>query len=119
MNSTFLWTECDEEEKTRYNACLDDLVSGATIVHLAVENRDLETIKNASKDLLSKSDKDGETPLHYATTNDDLEICKLLLSKNHELLNIKCVDGKTALELANDYHSEYNTHLKIIKFLGH
>ena len=119
MNSTFLWTECDEEEKTRYNACLDDLVSGATIVHLAVENRDLETIKNASKDLLSKSDKDGETPLHYATTNDDLEICKLLLSKNPELLNIKCVDGKTALELAIDYYLEYNSNLEIITFLGH
>ena len=117
---TFLqWTEYDEEEKTRYNVCMDDLVSGATIVHLAVENRDLETIKNASKDLLSKSDKDGETPLHYATTNDDLEICKLLLSKNPELLNIKCVDGKTALELAIDYYLEYNSNLEIITFLGH
>ena len=119
MTSTFLWTECDEEEKPVCNACLDDLVLGATIVHLAVETRDLETIKNASKDLLSKSDKDGETPLHYATTNDDLEICKLLLSKNPELLNIKCVDGKTALDLAIDYYLEYNSHLEIITFLGH
>ena len=38
-------------ESTDYIRDMSDLVPGATIVHLAVENRDLDTIKNASKDL--------------------------------------------------------------------
>jgi ankyrin repeat protein len=96
---------------------MSDLVSGATIVHLAVENRDLETIKNAPKDLISTLDRDGESPLHYAAVNNDLEICKLLLFKSPDLLNIKCEEGKTALEWAKAYHSEYNSHLEIITFL--
>ena len=39
-------------ESTDYIRNMSDLVPGATIVHLAVENRDLDTIKNESKDLL-------------------------------------------------------------------
>ena len=97
---------------------MSDLVPKATIVHLAVENRDLETIKNASKNLINKLDRDGESPLHYAAVNDDLEICKLLLSKSPELLNMKCIEGKTALQWAKEYHSEYNSHSDIINFLN-
>jgi len=104
-------------ESTDFIKDMSDLVSGATIVHVAVENRDLETIKNASKDLISKLDIDGESPLHYAAVNDDLEICKLLLSKSPELLNMKCEEGKTALEWAKAYHAEYNSHSEIINFL--
>jgi ankyrin repeat protein len=97
---------------------MSDLVPGTTIVHLAVENRDLETIKNASKNLINKLDRDGESPLHYAAVNDDLEICKLLLFKSPELLNMKCIEGKTALQWAKAYHSEYNSHTDIINFLN-
>ena len=96
---------------------MSDLGSGATIAHLAVENRDLETIKNAPNDLIRKLDIDCESPLHYAAVNDDLEICKLLIDKCPDLLNIKCEEGKTALEWAKSYHSEYNSHLEIINFL--
>ena len=67
---------------------MNDLVSGATIVH------HLETIKNASKYLINQLDRDGESPLHYAAVNDDLEMCKLLLDKSPELLTIKCDEGK-------------------------
>ena len=94
------------------------LVPGATIVHLAVENRDLQTINNAFNDLLIKCDRDGESPLHYAAINDDLELCKLLLTKNPALLNIKCVEGKTALDWTKEYYSEYNSHSDIINFLN-
>jgi len=102
---------------TDYIRDMSGLVPGATIVHIAVENRDLDTIKNASNDLLIRCDRDGETPLHYASVNDDLEICKLLLSKNPALLNIKCIEGKTALDWAKEYNAEYNSHTEIINFL--
>ena len=54
---------------------LDDLAEGATIYHLAVENRDTATLLLAKEDDLLKVDRDMETPLHYAAVNDDLEIC--------------------------------------------
>jgi ankyrin repeat protein len=104
-------------ESTDYIRDMRDLVPGATIVHLAVENRDIEKINNASKDLLIRCDRDGESPLHYAAVNDDLEMCKLLLSKNPDLLNIKCIEGKTALDWAKEYYAEYNSHSDIINFL--
>ena len=104
-------------ESTDYIRNMSDLVPGATILHLAVENRDLDTIKNASKDLLIRCDRDKESPLHYAAVNNDLETCKLLLYKNSELLNIKCIEGKTALEWAKEYNAEYNSHTDIINFL--
>ena len=105
-------------ESTDYIRNMSDLVPGATIVHLAVENRDLDTIKNASKDLLIRCDRDKESPLHYAAVNDDLETCKLLLSKNPALLNIKCIEGKTALDWVKEYNAEYNSHIDIINFLN-
>ena len=71
-------------ESTDYIRDMRDLVPGATIVHLAVENRDIEKINNASKDLLIRCDRDGESPLHYAAVNDDLE------------------DGERMILLAND-----------------
>ena len=104
-------------ESTDYIRDMSDLVPCATIVHLAVENRDIDKINNASNDLLIRCDRDGESPLHYAAVNDDLEMCKLLLSKNLDLLNITCVEGKTALDWAKEYYSEYNSHTDIIKLL--
>ena len=103
---------------TDYIRNMSDLVPGATIVHIAVENRDLDTIKNASKDLLIRCDRDKESPLHYAAVNNDLETCKLLLYKNSELLNIKCIEEKTALDWAKEYNAEYNSHIDIINFLN-
>ena len=96
---------------------MSDLVPKATIVHLAVENRDLETIKNASKHLINKLDRDGESPLHYAAVNDDLEICKLLITKAPQLENMRCIEGKTALDWAIEYNEEYNSHVDVCAFL--
>ena len=55
---------------------------------------------------------------NYIVVNDDLETCKLLLSKNPALLNIKCIEGKTALDWVKEYNAEYNSHIDIINFLN-
>ena len=109
MNST------TPEETIHHN--IDDLVEGATIHHLAVENRDIDVLMMAKENDLLTVDRDKETPLHYATVNDDLEICKLLLTKAPQLKNMQCVEGKTVLDWAIEYNAEYNSHVDIIEFL--
>jgi hypothetical protein len=96
---------------------IDDLCEGATIYHLAVENNDHALIKKASKTELETIDKDGESVLHYAAVNNDLETCKLLLKLNPSLKDIKCFEGKTALEWAKLYNDEYKTHQPVCDFL--
>ena len=96
---------------------IDDLCEGVTIYHLAVENRDHEQLKKASKIELETLDRDGESVLHYAAVNNDLETCKLLLELNPSLKDIKCIDGKTALEWAKSYNEEYKTFHKVCDFL--
>jgi len=93
---------------------LNDLVPGATFSHLAVENRDIEFLKTVDKDTLLVKDRDGETPLHYAAVNDDLEICELLISRNKKIINIKDIENKTAYDWASEYNLEYNTHIDIM-----
>ena len=88
-----------------------------TNYHVAVQNRDLKFIENSIPESLEIVDRDGETPLHYAAVNDDIEMCKLLLKINPKLKNIKCIEGKTALDLAFEYYLEYNTHYNLIMFL--
>ena len=96
---------------------LDDLVEGSTIYHLAVENRDTAILLSATEDNLLKVDRDKETPLHYAAVNDDLELCKLLLSKAPALRDMRCVEGKSALDWVIEYNEEYNSHVEMIAFL--
>ena len=103
--------------ESEYNNTLSDLGEGATIYHLAVENRDHETLKNASKEDLEILDIDGESVLHYAAVNNDLETCKLLLELNPVLRNIKCIEDKTALDWAKEYQSEYKTYQRLCDFL--
>ena len=96
---------------------IDDLVPGATKYHLAVENKDFKFIENSKPEFLEIVDRDGESPLHYAAVNDDIEMCKLLLKINPKLKNIKCIENKTALDWALEYHLEYNTHYTLIMYL--
>jgi len=96
---------------------LNDLGEGATIYHLAVETRDTTLLGISNADDLVKVDIDMETPLHYAAVNDDLEICKLLLSKAPTLKDMRCEEGKTALDWALLYNEEYNSHVDLIRFL--
>jgi len=103
---------------SKYITNLNDLSEGATIYHLAVENRDHEQLKKASKTELEKLDRDGESVLHYAAINDDNETCKLLLELNPDLRNIKCIEGKTALDWTKEYQSEYNSHQEICALLA-
>jgi len=102
---------------SEYTTTLNELSEGATIYHLAVENRNHELLKKASKRELEKLDRDKESVLHYAAVNNDLQTCKLLLELNPNLKNIKCIEGKTALDWAKEYQSEYNTHQQVCKFL--
>jgi ankyrin repeat protein len=103
---------------SKYITTLNDLVEDATIYHLAVENRDHELLKKASKTELEILDRDKESVLHWAAVNDDLETCKLLLELNPDLKNIKCIEGKTALDWMKEYKSEYNSHQEICDFLS-
>ena len=92
---------------------MEDLVEGATLYHLAVENGDFDTLKNASNHDLMKKDCDGETVLHYAVCNNDVEMTDFLVNKYPELLNSRCNDNKTAFTLAKEYKEEYETYIKI------
>ena len=96
----------------------NDLPEGATIYHLAVENRNHNQLKKASNINLEKLDRDGESVLHYAAVNNDIETCKLLLELNPNLKDIKCIEGKTALDWAKEYQSEYNSHQEVCDFLA-
>ena len=103
---------------SEYITELNDLPEGSTIYHLAVENRDHEQLKKASKSNLEMLDRDGESVLHYAAVNNDIETCKLLLELNPNLKDIKCIEGKTALDWAKEYQSEYNSHQEVCDFLA-
>jgi len=96
---------------------IDDLISGANKAHLAVENKDLEFLKTCDTQLFMAKDRDGETPLHYAAVNDDIEICKLLIERNPDIVNITDIENKTAYEWCLEYFDEYSSHTKIIEFL--
>jgi ankyrin repeat protein len=97
---------------------MSDLIEGASLAHLAVEKDDILAIKNMNPVLLMQQDRDGETPLHYAATNANLEMCKILVNMNPEIVHIKDMDNKTAYHWAVAYNIEYNgTHQEVCDFL--
>jgi hypothetical protein len=97
---------------------LSDLVEGASLAHLAVEKNDILSIKNMKPSLVMQQDRDGETPLHYAATNGNLKMCKILVNMNPDIVHIKDMDNKTAYEWAVAYNIEYNgTHQEVCDFL--
>ena len=96
---------------------LEDLVEDATDVHLAVENRDIEAINTFEPSRLLDQDRDGETALHYAAVNDDIDICKILIQRNPNIVGIKDVEDKTAYDWACEYNQEYNSHKTVCEFL--
>ena len=97
---------------------MSHLVEGATMAHVAVEKGDVQTVKRMSPTLLVETDRDGETPLHYAATNANLEMCKILVNMNPEIVHIKDMDNKTACDWALAYNIEYNgTHQEVYDFL--
>jgi len=96
---------------------LNDLMEGATLSHLYVENRNIEGLYTLKKEELLNIDIDGETALHYAVFNDDVEICKILINKNKDIVNIKDIDNKTAYDWAMSYNEEYNSHTSVCEFL--
>jgi ankyrin repeat protein len=85
--------------------------------HIAVDTRNIEALRTIHKEDLLFTDSDGETALHYAAVNDDLEICKILINLNIDIVNIKDVENKTAYDWACEYNNEYNSHIEICEFL--
>ena len=71
---------------------------------------------NCQKIFSLSTDIDGET-VALAATNDDLEICKVLIEDSPELLYIKDMDSKTAYDWAKSYNEEYNSHLEVCSYL--
>ena len=97
---------------------LIDLVDGANNAHLAVENRDLIALSDETPESIIVQDRDGETPLHYAATNGDLNICKMLVNMNPLVVHIKDIENKTAYDWAVAYNIEYNgSHQDVCDFL--
>ena len=97
---------------------IDDLVPGSTIAHLAAENRDIAAMRLIDPAILSTQDRDGETALHYAATNGHLEMCKIIIGLNQEIVNITDIENKTAYDWALAYNAEYNgTHQEVCDYL--
>jgi ankyrin repeat protein len=95
-----------------------DLVPEATVAHLAVENCDTKALCALTSESLLTQDRDGETALHYAATNGNLEMCKLLINMNTDIVHIKDIDNKTAYDWAVAYNIEYNgTHQEVCDYL--
>ena len=96
---------------------LECLIDKATEVHLAVENRNIEAIYTFDAAKLLEKDNNGETPLHYAAINNDLEICKILINRNPYIIHITDVENKTAYDWMCEYKQEFDTHTEIYDFL--
>lgn len=96
---------------------MSDLVKGASLSHLYVENRNIEGLYTLKKEELLNVDRDGETALHYAAVNDDVELCKILINKNKDIINIKDIENKTAYDWVMSYNEEYNSHTSVCEFL--
>ena len=88
------------------------LIESATPMHYAVEKRDKSTLLQATIHELLQTDDSGDTLLHYAVANNDLEITKLLFYKCPALLNMVDKTGKTAL-----YWAKEDKFTEVIAFL--
>lgn len=96
---------------------MSDLTEGAGLTHLYVENRNFPELEKIDPALLLHKDGDGETAFHYAATNGDIEVCKLLIRRNPQLFNITDIEGKTAYDWVVSYNEEYNSHGEMLTYL--
>ncbi len=82
---------------------------GITVLHHAVINQDLATVKFLHQTAKADSnvrDNDGLTPLHYAVINKDLETVKFLLYTAKADSNIRDNSGSTPLHHASRVNRE-------------
>ena len=73
-----------------------------TLLHMAVNNRNSEIVElllNAGA-LTSAQDKLGNTPLHYATKSNQIEIVNVLLDKKSAIYSCKNTSREMAFDIA-------------------
>ena len=85
---------------------MENYIEGTTPAHYAVENRDYDYLSSLEKKQLKVVDCEGESLLHYATSNYDTRMCDFLLTLEPELFDIKSNDGKTPCEMLSDIKNE-------------
>ena len=85
---------------------MEKYIEGTTAAHRAVENKNYDYLSSLEKKQLKVVDGEGESLLHYATSNYDIPMCDFLLTLEPDLFDINSSDGKTPYEMLTDLKSE-------------
>jgi len=88
---------------------------GNTLLHIAVINKDIDSVKKLLKEDLNINHRNnrGQTPLHLATINNSLNIVEVLIHNNAKI-TIFDIYGYSAL-----YYANYLKFFKISNYLKH
>ncbi|RLM98171.1 hypothetical protein C2845_PM06G17240 [Panicum miliaceum] len=95
---------------TRYPACagLRD-PDGRTFLHFAVQKKRLNVVsfvcrwwgRPYSKSVVNVQDKNGDTALHIAVRDGELDMARWLIGNRHSRINLQNNAGRTPMDLAN------------------
>jgi len=90
----------------------DLVAAGEETVWDDVQSGNFEKLKLLAGPLTQYRDENGLTLLHWATDRGHLEIVKMLLDRESELLNLQENDGQTCL-----HYAASNEHQEIVNYL--
>ncbi|KAI3860962.1 hypothetical protein MKW92_028167 [Papaver armeniacum] len=99
------WDDAEEYFETHPDAIKKPITSELeTALHVAVKYEEWDFVKEAVKffprDVLEIKEKSGFTALHMAASLGNVEAAKLLINKNHKLIEIRDNEGNIPLETA-------------------